>query len=73
MTYYKEVEEAFPEKVKLELSSEGWVAKLGEKWVEGLPGTGNAHVHSLDGFWCPAVKTLYMSMDMVKGKKVLGR
>lgn len=72
MTYYKEVEEAFPEKVKLELSSEGWVAKLGEKWVEGLPGTANAHVHSLDGFW-------FRCQDFVhehghgERKKVLGR
>ena len=36
MAYYTEVEEAFPEKVKLELSSEGWAANFGEKWVEGL-------------------------------------
>lgn len=32
----RETEEDFPTKENLELSSEGWVANLGEKWVEGL-------------------------------------
>lgn len=48
-------------------------SKIGGKVGGRASGTGSARVHSLDGFWRPAVKTLYMSMDMVKGKKVLGR
>lgn len=44
---------------------------MGKSRWKGFPGTGSVHVQSLDGFWRPAIKTLYMSMNMVKGKKVL--
>lgn len=32
----REVEDSFLEKANLELSSEGWVVNLGQKWMEGL-------------------------------------
>lgn len=62
----RETEEDFPTKENLELSSEGWVANLGEKWVEGLS--------SFQGIAC--TKSQWWGAgtteSKVQGKKTLG-